>query len=122
MKYSICVDFDGTIREDSVFTTGPIPGDPLPDAHLSLKQLSKHYYVYIYTTRVSPHWDPLDQANQMNEVLNWLKRHGFVKGVHYHKIIGYKLPAVAYIDDKAIKFTNWNDVLKGINYDTLGKN
>ena len=108
----MCVDFDGTIRKDGMFMPGEITNDPLPGAKEALAKLTEQYQVAIFTTRVSPHWKREDVIARKAEIKKWLAKHGFEKGVHYQRIVGVKIPAVAYIDDRGIRFNDWASVME----------
>lgn len=113
MNKTIAIDFDGVIHKYSKgWNDGMLEG-PMDGAIESLKKLMDGgYSVYILTTR-----DP--QAVQ-----NWLGMHGdglgsviLPPGTNFHTsktlvgISNIKLPAIAYIDDRGIRFTNWKDIL-----------
>jgi ribonucleotide monophosphatase NagD (HAD superfamily) len=95
-KETICIDFDGVIHQYSQgHYDGSIYDLPVEGAQEALKTLSKKYEVVILTSR---------NRFRFKEMREWMKRWGFDK----YKITNRKLPAVAYIDDRAILFTNWN--------------
>ena len=89
MKKLLSIDFDGVIR--NTMTDQPVEG-----TLQALKWLKNKGYKYeICTGR-----DDLDKVER------WLKRHKI-----YEKPTNKKIKAMAYIDDRAIRFLNWKDTL-----------
>ena len=88
-KMNIAVDFDGVLNNYS----GYDPHDlctPRSGVEDFLKQLNKQFDVIIYSTRNSSH------------IVKWLEKYHLDK---YIKVVTDKKPvAVAYIDDRAIRF------------------
>lgn len=87
MKKRICVDFDGVLNEYNGYEEGNL-GKPLSGSQDFIKELRRKYKVVILTSR------PKEQVS------NWLSKNGFPD----IKVTNHKLPAVAYIDDRAIPF------------------
>lgn len=87
MKEIICVDFDGVLNEYNGYEGNNL-GKPLSGSQDFIKELRRKYKVVILTSR------PKDQ------VINWLSNNGFPS----MKVTNNKVPAVAYIDDRAIRF------------------
>ena len=113
---TIAVDFDKVIHAYSQgWQDGTIYDPPLPGALDALTELMKDYAVFIHTTR------------DAGAVAGWLADRGFdtlldVDGPTHPKrefwneqgvllVTDRKLPAVAYIDDRAIRFTDWPQAL-----------
>jgi len=90
VKRLIAIDFDGVIRIDDK------PAGGVFEALNKFK--NKGYEVVIFTSR------------NLKEVRKFLRTYGFpnIRATH-SKPDG----ACAYIDDRAIKFTSWRDVIKG---------
>lgn len=87
---TVCVDFDGVLAVYAGWKTAHRIGDPLPGAVDFLVELRKRgFKVVIYSARPS------------GEIWNWLTAHGMVMLV---KEVVYKPPAVAYVDDRALRF------------------
>ncbi|MCX5000911.1 hypothetical protein [Streptomyces longwoodensis] len=116
---TIAVDFDGVIHAYSRgWQDGTIYDPPLPGALEALRTLMQDHAVFIHTTR--------DAAT----VAIWLADHGFdtvidVPGSNHPKrefwndqglllVTDRKLPAVAYIDDRAIRFQSWKQALAAL--------
>lgn len=86
-KKTICVDFDGVLNEYNGYEEGDL-GEPLTGSKEFIKELRKKYKVVILTSR------PKEQVS------GWLRNNGFPS----MKVTNCKVPAVAYIDDRAIQF------------------
>ena len=85
-KKTICVGFDGVLNEYGYEERDL--GEPLTGSKEFIKELRKKYKVVILTSR------PKEQ------VIHWLNNNGFPS----MKVTNRKVPAVAYIDDRAIQF------------------
>jgi 5'(3')-deoxyribonucleotidase len=107
-KKTLAIDFDGVIHKYSSGWTGVIGYDePVEGAKDVMKYLMRNYNVVIHTTCLNPVFKN-DKA--LDQMLEWLEKYGFKKGIHYTDITNNKPPAIAYIDDRAIRFTNWKDI------------
>lgn len=108
-KKTIGVDFDGVIHKFDSYGDGSIVGEPMEDCKETLRKLvDQGYKIVIFTVRLNPVW--MDYDKQYKEIVDWLTRNGFEEGIHYHEITNNKPEAMAYIDDRAIRFTNWVDM------------
>ncbi len=114
-RYSVAVDFDGVIhRYGKGWHDGTVYDEPMPGAREALARLHKRYRVVILTTRVNPALHGGDE--QLANVEAWLEHHGFIKGEHYDEVTHEKVPALVYIDDRALHFIDWDQAI-----DDLGK-
>jgi 5'(3')-deoxyribonucleotidase len=94
----ICIDFDGVIHKYSKgWQGGKIYDDPMPGAKEALEKLQKEYELVIFTTR-----------KETSDVSMWMAKNGLPNLA----VTNEKLPAIAYIDDRAVRFTNWEDISK----------
>lgn len=100
-KRTIAIDFDGVIHKYSKgFHDGTAYDVPTDGAFEAIDKLRKRgYHVYVLTARpVGPtglwflKWWPSDFGD-IPEISNTKK------------------PAIAYIDDRGMRFTNWTDML-----------
>jgi len=113
-QQTVAVDFDGVIhRYSRGWQDGSIYDEPMPGALDALRTLMERYAVVIHTTR---------DAHQVGP---WLQERGFivtldedlpVKMVFWNTmgalfVTDRKMPAVAYIDDRGIRFENWDQAL-----------
>lgn len=112
-KPTIAVDFDGVIhRYSKGWYDGTIYDIPVTGCKDHLKKWTeKGYRIVIFTTRLNPEMG--DDINIEREKIDqWLKTSGFIKGVHYDDVTALKPKAVVYIDDRAIRFINWETIDK----------
>lgn len=109
-RRTIAVDFDGVIhRYSKGWHDGSIYDSPMEGAREALARIHTRYDVVIFTTRVNPAMRGSD--NQMDQIVDWLEKHGFVRGTHYDDITHAKPAALVYIDDRALHFTGWDEAL-----------
>ena len=110
----ICIDLDGTLCKnlkdgETYETVAPMEG--AVDVVNKLK--SKGHYIIIYTAR---RMKTLNSnigaiiAEQGPVVINWLAKHN----IPYDELLFGKPLADIYIDDKALKFTDWANTLNNL--------
>jgi hypothetical protein len=109
---NISIDFDGVIHDHHGVGDGTITGDILEGAKNALEQLSKKYRIVIFTAKAKPDRPLVNGKTGTELVWEWLEKHDVAKFVH--SITSEKPRAVCYIDDKAIRFENWNQTLADI--------
>ena len=109
-RKTICVDFDGVIHSyGEGWKDGVVYGTPNDGAREVMKEyVDKGYKVVILTARIQPKYE--DSKRQKVLMQEWLGQNGFIVGEHYHEITNNKPSAIMYIDDKAVRFTNWDDM------------
>jgi hypothetical protein len=105
---AIAVDFDGVIHAYSRgWDDGSIYDEPLAGAFAALRQLMTRYAVFILTTR------------EAESVAGWLRDRGdfavttraprqFWNKRGVLLVTNRKLPATVYIDDRALRFVDWD--------------
>jgi len=96
----IAIDFDGVIIERNGIPTGNLPwtDKPLKGALDSINLLIKQGHdVWIFTSNPNP-----------IGVEDWLEENGFPD----LEVTNIKKPCHVIIDDRAIRFTNWQDIRK----------
>jgi capsule biosynthesis phosphatase len=105
----ICVDLDGTICEHTRPGLTYADVKPLPGAIDTLKELKERgYYIVIFTARnMRTCNNNVGRviARQGKLVINWLDKYE----IPYDEIRFGKPHVDYFIDDKGIKFVNWND-------------
>jgi hypothetical protein len=108
---TVAVDFDGVIHAYSRgYHDGTIYDGPVPGAFGALATLMERYAVVIFTAR------------DVHQVAGWMRTHGpdevttewtppfwNTRGVLL--VTNIKPVAVAYIDDRGIRFENWDQAL-----------
>ncbi len=114
MIKSVAVDFDGVIHTyERGWHDGTIYGDFVPGAIVGLSQLMQRYAVFVHTTRKArdvAHWIE-DRSGHGIECTTHVPWSGFWNKQGYLLVTNRKLPAVAYIDDRAIRFETWPQAL-----------
>lgn len=108
---TVAVDFDGVIhRYSRGWQDGTIYDEPMPGAIEGLKRLQQRYAVFVFTSR------------EIEQVIPWMEAHGLdvaADGPPYPQfwnhqdqilVTNRKLPAVAYLDDRAVLFVDWTAV------------
>lgn len=110
-KNNIALDFDGVIHKGSKgFYDGTIYDEPVDGVKEALALLSKKYNLIIFTCKAKPSRPLINGKGGEQLIWEWLKRHDLDQ---YISFITYEKPrALYYIDDKAIKFINWKQVLE----------
>jgi len=100
---TICLDFDRVIHKYSKgWKDGSIYDKPVPGAREAIKRLIKAGFVVIILTVKSSRGETRNR-----EIRTWLKHYGFPQV----EVTNIKPAAIAYIDDRAIRFTNWVDII-----------
>jgi trehalose-6-phosphatase len=95
----IAVDFDGVLH-DAVYTP-PKMGPPKHNAKEAMQELiDRGYRVVVFTSRAAT-------PKGVEAVRDWLDYYDIL----YHGVTAVKIPAVVYIDDRAIRFTTWPDTM-----------
>ena len=100
---TLAIDFDGVIHKYSNgWQGGKIYDVPVDGAIESVLSLMKKYEVVIFTSR-----------EDLDAVADWMRIHFDFEanGVHEPVITNMKPIAVAYIDDRGIRFTDWESTL-----------
>jgi hypothetical protein len=114
---TVAVDFDGVIHTyDKGWHDGSIYGEFMPGAVVGLTQLMQHYAVFVHTTRNArqvARWIE-DRSGHGIECQTRVPRSGFWNQQGWLLVTNRKLPAVAYIDDRGIRFENWEQSLTAL--------
>ena len=106
-QINLGIDFDGVIHKNSKgFFDGTIYDDPIEGTEEAVKKLSDKYTLICYTAKAKPDRGLVNGKTGTELVWEWLKKHKFDK--YISKVTSEKPRAVAYIDDKAIRFNDWN--------------
>ncbi|MFE0472503.1 hypothetical protein ACFW2V_12905 [Streptomyces sp. NPDC058947] len=110
---AIAVDFDGVIhRFDKGWQNGVIYGDVMPGAMEGLRTLLETYAVFIHTTR-----DPRTVVDWLEDRLGFPVRadedpdRKFWDDRSCILVTNKKLVAIAYLDDRAIVFRDWDQAM-----------
>ena len=74
-----------------------------------MQKLSKQYTLIVYTCKAKPDRGLVNGKTGTELVWEWLEKHNMSQFVS--KVTSEKPRAVAYIDDKAIKFSDWSSCM-----------
>lgn len=110
---TLAIDFDGVIHGYSRgWHDGTIYDPPLPGALDGLRVLMERNAVFVFTTR------------DVGQVAEWLINQGFgcrtgYDGPFWNErgvllVTNRKLAATAYLDDRAVRFENWDQALTAL--------
>lgn len=119
---TVAIDFDGVIHAYSKgWQDGTIYDEPLPGAFEAIRRLmDAGISVFVHTTRdpyqveewISEKSGEPDRAGRITCLIDSSEgRAEFWDEVGVLLITRRKYPAVAYIDDRAIRFTSWDNAL-----------
>ena len=110
-KSQLGLDFDGVIHKNSKgFHDGTIYDEPLEGAIEGVKYLNEElgYDLVIYSCKANPNRPLVNGKNGIELVWEWLDKHGIRQNI---KDVTYIKPnALAYIDDKGIRFESWKQI------------
>lgn len=112
-QINIGVDFDKVIHKCTKgYFDGTIYDEPVEGAFEALQKLSEKYTVIVYTCKAKADRGLVNGKTGTELVWDWLEKHDMSKFVS--KVTAEKPRAVAYIDDKAIQFNDWDSTLKNL--------
>ena|SRR3990167_6357312 len=98
----IGVDFDGVVHDYRHPLPGKKMGGPIEGSKESLLALMEGGHTVIIFTA----WP----SSRHRVIKEWMSYYG----IPYHNITNVKLPEIElFIDDKAITFTSWNELMRG---------
>lgn len=110
----LAIDFDGVIHKNSKgFNDGTVYDEPVEGALDAIKELSKKYTIVIFTAKVKSDRPLVNGKTGKELVWEWLKKHHMSQ--YIKDVTSEKPRAIAYIDDKGIRFTDWNSTLNLLN-------
>ncbi len=98
---TLLIDFDGVLHDAPYgYQDGEIYGKPTDRAPEMLKKLfDAGFDCVVFTAR---------EEADYPKIYDWLSENGFPE----LPITNRKIPALAYIDDRAVRFTNWTDIVR----------
>lgn len=112
---TLAIDFDGTICRKQKYGDGTIWQTTNPGAQGVIQDLKKDgYRIVVYTVRLSPdkvkaptrEGRHIELEEKRDKIVEWLNN----RKIPFDDVVGYKPEAMAYIDDRAVRFTNWKDI------------
>ena len=106
----ISIDFDGVIHKNSKgFHDGTIYDEPISGTKEALEFLSKKFTIVISTCKAIPERPLINGKTGTELIWEWLKKYDLDK--YISDVTDKKIRASFYIDDKGIRFTNWEQTL-----------
>ena len=112
-QINIGIDFDGVIHKNSKgYYDGTIYDEPIEGSHAALEKLAKEHTIIIYSCKAKPDRGLINGKTGTELIWEWLKKHDMAQFVS--KVTAEKPRARYYIDDKAIRFTDWQTAFKQI--------
>jgi hypothetical protein len=112
-KDNLAIDFDGVIHDFRGWGDGTCYGDPLPNSLESVKMLSEHYNIIIFTAKARPDRPLVNNMTGLQLVTEWLDKHDILQYIDY--VTHEKPRAKYYIDDKAIEYkANWPEIVERV--------
>lgn len=108
MKPRIMIDMDGVIHKyRKGFHDGTLYDTVSAEGRKFINEMKDEYEIVIWTARISKEKERFAPRMKVSEVEKYLKDND----IYYDRITSDKLPAVAYIDDRAIEFKgDWDYV------------
>ena len=104
------IDFDGVIHDDNLgFHDGTLYGDLIPGSKESLELLSKNYKLIIFSAKAKSSRPLVNGKSGKELIWEWLSKHELSHLIS--EVTAEKPRAFAYIDDKAIRFSNWQSTI-----------
>jgi hypothetical protein len=111
---NVCIDFDGVIHDNfDGFGDGTIYGPIIPGSSEAIELLAQKYNIIIFTAKAKPDRPLINGKNGAELVMEWLEKHNLKQYVK--EVTSEKPRALVYIDDKAIRFTDWESALNQFN-------
>lgn len=102
---TIAVDFDGPAYTYSGYNEEELNGVPQKGLFNAINKLQERGFKVVILTARTP--------DEHTAIKAWFEKWAARLGQEFEnvEITNVKPPAVAYIDDRAIRFTNWTDIL-----------
>ena len=118
---NIGIDFDGVLHACSQgYYDGTIYDPPLPGVEAALKRIASQYTIIIHTCKARADRGLVNGKTGIELIWKWLHAHNLAQYVS--KVTAEKPRARCYIDDKGLRFTDWENMLKALEeYDILKK-
>jgi hypothetical protein len=106
----IAIDFDGVIHKNSKgFFDGTVYDEPIEGSLDSIKKIyNLGYRIIIFTAKAKSDRPLVGGKTGKELVWDWLKKYNI--DTYIKEVTSEKPRALYYIDDKAIRFENWNNI------------
>jgi hypothetical protein len=114
---NLAIDFDGVIHNnDKGYFNGTCYGELISGAFDSIVHLSKTYEIIVFTAKAKPSRPLVGGKTGEQLVWEWLESKGLSSYVK--QVTSEKPRAIAYIDDKAIRFESWEKTIQELAKDS----
>ena len=112
-KNQIAIDFDGVIHNDNLgWHDGTCYGMPIQGSLEAIRELSRKYTIVIFSAKARKD-RPLVNGKTGEELIwDWLEVNDVAD--YIEDVTARKPRAKFYIDDKAIRFQDWNQTLREV--------
>jgi len=112
--YQIAIDFDNVVHLNSKgFHDGTVYDFPVPGVEEAFKAIkAAGYSIVIFTAKAKLDRPLVDEKTGAMLIWEWLEKHHLSS--YIKQVTSEKPRAKYYIDDKAVRFIDWNDTLKQI--------
>ncbi len=112
-RINVGIDFDGVIHKNSKgYYDGTIYDAPIEGARDALKRLASKYTVIIYSCKAKPDRGLVNGKTGTELIWQWLRDNDMAQFVN--KVTAEKPRARFYVDDKAVRFTDWQTTFEMI--------
>jgi phosphoheptose isomerase len=112
-QINVGIDFDGVIHKCSKgYYDGTIYDDPIPGSKEALEKLSDKYNIIIHTCKARTDRGLINGKTGIELVWEWLEKHDMAQ--YINKVTAEKPRARFYIDDKAVRFIDWQKAFEDI--------
>ena len=107
---TIAIDFDGVIHSFELgYHDGTIYGTPIEGSIEAIKLLSQKHTIIIYTAKAKKDRPLVNGKTGTELVWEWLEKYKIAQ--YIKEVTAEKPRCLCYIDDKAIQFNNWKQVM-----------
>ncbi len=114
---NLAIDFDGVIHNNHLgYHDGTCYGEIIDGAHESIELLARYFRIVIFTAKAKPSRPLIQGKTGTQLVWEWLESKGIAQYVE--EVTSEKPRAMAYLDDKAIRFDSWKTAIEDISLAT----
>lgn len=115
---NLAIDFDGVLHDDYLgYHDGTCYGPLIEGSYEALQFLSKYFKIIIFTAKAKPSRPLVNGKSGETLVWEWIREKNLDPFVS--EVTAEKPRALAYIDDKAVRFESWQDVCQNKIFDGL---
>ena len=120
-EMNLSIDFDGVLHDDYLgFHDGTCYGPLIEGGREALTILSRHFKIIILTAKAKPSRPLVNGKTGETLVWEWLREKELDSFIS--EVTSEKPRALAYIDDKGVKFLNWKAIFETEPFSRLKSN